>query len=75
MLDQVSNLQKEAEAFVISDESALEARETLDAEQKASSLTAITSLQDADQFIVADSSDSNNSKKITFVNMQGTTIW
>jgi hypothetical protein len=33
------------------------------------SLTAITTLQDADQFIVADNSDSDNHKKITLANL------
>lgn len=58
---------------VLDDATAAAARATLDAEQKANSLTAITSLEDDDQFIVADNSDSDNSKKITLANMQGTT--
>ena len=45
------------------------ARGTLDAEQIINSLTAITTLQDADQIGVADNSDSDNSKKITFQNL------
>lgn len=44
------------------------ARGTLDAEQIINSLTAITTLQDADQIGIADNSDSDNSKKITFAN-------
>jgi|SRR6056300_82728 len=55
---------------VLDDTTAAAARTTLDVEQKASSLTAITTLQDADQFIVADNSDSDNSKKITYANFK-----
>jgi hypothetical protein len=44
-------------------------RADLDAEQIINSLTAITSLQNADQFGIADNSDSDNSKKITFQNL------
>ena len=44
-------------------------RSDLDSEQIATSLTAVTTLQDADQFIFADASDSNNSKKITKANL------
>ena len=57
-------------ATVLDDTTAAAARTTLDAEQKANSLTAITTLQDADQFIVADNSDSDNSKKITLANLK-----
>lgn len=57
-------------ATVLDDTTAAVARTTLDAEQKANSLTAITTLQDADQFIVADNSDSDNSKKITKANLK-----
>ena len=48
---------------------AASSRTGLDAEQIINSLTAITTLQDADQFGVADNSDSDNSKKITFQNL------
>ena len=58
---------------LLDDTTSTEARTTLDAEQKINSLVAITSLEDADQFIVTDNSDSDNSKKITLANMQGTT--
>jgi hypothetical protein len=51
---------------LLDDTTAVAARTTLDAEQKINSLTAVTSLQDADQFIITDNSDSNNSKKITY---------
>lgn len=54
---------------VLDDETAAAARTTLDAEQKANSLTSIASLEDNDQFIVADNSDSDNSKKIIFNNL------
>lgn len=53
---------------LLDDETAAEARGTLGAEQKASGLTAITSLEDADQLIIADNSDSDASKKVTFGN-------
>ena len=56
-------------ATVLDDTTAAAARTTLDAEQKTNSLTAITTLEDADQFIVADNSDSGNSKKITKLNL------
>lgn len=51
---------------VLDDESSEAAINTLK-----SGLTSITSLEDADELIVGDSSDSNNSKKITKVNLQG----
>ena len=57
---------------LLDDTTSTEARTTLDAEQKINSLVAITSLEDADQFIVTDNSDSDNSKKITRANMQAT---
>lgn len=53
---------------LLDDETAAEARGTLGAEQKASGLTAITSLEDDDQLIIADNSDSDASKKVTFGN-------
>lgn len=57
---------------LLDDPTAAAGRATLDAEQKTGSLTAITTLQDADQFIVADNSDSDNSKKITYANFKST---
>jgi len=55
---------------LLDDTDAATARATLDAEQKINSLTAITALEDADQLAVSDSSDSNNSKKITYANLK-----
>jgi len=55
---------------LLDDANASEARTTLDAERKAENLTAIAALQDADQFIVADNSDSDNSKKLTYSNLK-----
>jgi len=55
---------------VLDDTTAAAARTTLDAEQIINSLTAITTLQDADQISVADNSDSDNSKKITVANLE-----
>src|SRR5210317_2004089 len=76
-LDKITNILQENKtntdrAVKLKDEdtTAAAARTTLDVEQKASSLTAITTLQDADQFIVADNSDSDNSKKITYANFK-----
>lgn len=48
------------------------ARGTLDAEQIINSLTAVTTLEEADQIGFSDSGDSNNSKKITIANLRNT---
>lgn len=51
-------------------ETAEEARTTLDAEQKANSLTEkLSEVVADDKFIIADSEDGNNSKKISFANL------
>ena len=59
---------------VLDDATAADARATLGSEQKTSALTAITTLQDADQFLVADDSDNDNSKKIIYSDIKSALI-
>lgn len=56
-------------ATLLDDSDAAEARTTLGAEQIITNLTAITSLENADQVVVADNSDSDTSRKITWQNV------
>ena len=53
---------------LIDDITNTQARTTLDAEQKANSLTEKSSVVANDKFIIADSQDSNNSKKVSYNN-------
>jgi len=55
---------------LLDDNTAGEARDTLDSEQKINSLSSITSLEDLDEFGFSDDSDSDNSKKITFEDLK-----
>jgi len=54
---------------LIDDTTNTQARATLDAEQKANSLTEKSSVVANDKFIIADSEDSNNSKKVALSNI------
>ena len=53
---------------LLDDTTNTEARTTLDAEQKANSLTEKSSVVANDKFIIADSQDNNNSKKVSYNN-------
>lgn len=53
---------------LLDDTTNTQARTTLDAEQKANSLTEKSSVVANDKFIIADSEDSNNSKKVSYSN-------
>jgi hypothetical protein len=53
---------------VLDDVDAASARSTLDAEQLLNALTAITTLQGVDQLAIADNSDSDLTRKITYEN-------
>tara|TARA_S200002703_G_scaffold140172_1_gene131283 strand:+ start:949 stop:2190 length:1242 start_codon:yes stop_codon:yes gene_type:complete len=54
---------------LLDDTTNTQARTTLDAEQKANSLTEKSSVVANDKFIIADSEDSNNSKKVALSNI------
>lgn len=54
---------------ILDDTTNTQARATLDAEQKANSLTEKSSVVANDKFIIADSQDSNNSKKVALSNI------
>lgn len=57
---------------LLDDTTNTQARATLDAEQKANSLTEKSSVVANDKFIIADSEDSNNSKKVSLPNASET---
>ena len=54
---------------LLDDTTETQARTTLNAEQKANSLTEKSSVVANDKFIIADSEDSNNSKKVSLLNI------